>query len=1314
MKPIRLIELLAEIRANFVAFFSVLMFVCLGVGLFLGIQWSGQALGDASERAFEAGSMHDIQVQFAYGITEDDLAQIRAIKEVSDVEPGYMSFAILPHENDRYVLKVQSLTDRIDVATATQGVLPSKPGEVALLAFWANDHGIGVGDTIRLAHDTPNGDDADGMALLTCDTFVVTGLVDQPSYLSTVSGSLGVADIGTGTVDCVAFVAASSFDIEEFSDSYPVVYISCDSLRGKNTFSDAYKNELDPIVRKVSSLGATLGSARYKELVDDAQGQVDDAERQISEGERQIADGGQQISDGERQLADGEQQISDAEQQLANGEQQISDAERQLAEGRQQLDAGAQQLADGAQQLAAGEQQLEEGAHELAGGEEMLAGVDEQVSRAEQALAEERAAAEAEKAKGEQQLAEARDELDKARAQYDEGLAEYTKRKAEYDADAETFELVRPSYDMALRSYMTLQEQRDTLRLALDELDMAITAYYETIADAEAGQEEEDAAWAEVEVAYDAYVAEQQRAKEELSVMLDNLREIADAYQVLMPIDSDIPELAELDRSYPDPASVTARLFNEALFSKLDTLDAQKIAVGDRQFRFVEVPEAFEAMAAELEDARDRLAEGKDVLDENQEAYDREKAKYDEAVAKGEAEYAEATETLDEKKQATAPLRAQVEAGRQALAQMRAELAEAECLYAQKKAELEEAQRTYNNKLAEFEDAKRKLEENRLGLEDAKKALEDKRGELEDAKKTLADARRDLEDAKSKLEDAREKLKEMEACEWVVSSRFENGGVMNVSEIISMVGNVRWAMALLFVLVGLFVCYSAVSRLVNDEVVQIGTKKSGGFRESEIALEYFWFSGLAVALGTLVAGVVAVPVVEGIIIPAEANSFTLSTIKPCFNLGQLLVGGGIELVLILLSAWLAIHNLLKQNAVDLLRGMRQARATEHFYERTKLWDRMSLYAQTIVNNCVNDTRRLTATIIGVAGCTALIVTAVTLESNVLSSFKHQYERIYGFDSIVYLDKDSQEAAAHVSDALLAMGVKSAPVHIDRVQVRRPDGYRNVATIIVPGDIASFKEVYHLLPRSGPEANVGGMGVWVSQTYADHMGLVAGDEMSVTDSYGKTHTFKIAGVFTFYNLRYELVMSPEQYLAEFGSAFTNNALLAQVGQADRGEVRETLLKTEGYSAFEDDYDKSSYGFQQLESLLRTVVFVYLLLSALMALVVLLNLDIMFVDEKKYELIVLMINGFSARDTQAYIYHDSIVLTVLGIALGVGLGSVMGNVTVRALEPSIGSFIKSFNVLAAACGVVGAGVLSVAVLMFSLQRIPRFKLTDINRY
>ena len=205
MKRIRVTELFAEIRANIVAFISISMFVCLGVGLFFGIAWGGLALGNAVDEAFALGNMHDVEIQFPYGMTEDDIQKIKAVDGVTEVETGYSTFAKMLKDKKRYVLKLQNLTKRIDVPIHVQGTLPTRKGEIALLSLWADEHGVKVGDTVSLVSDTTSKDDSDGMEYLTSDTFTVTAIVDHPAYLCKVSGMIGTANIGSGNIDCVGF-----------------------------------------------------------------------------------------------------------------------------------------------------------------------------------------------------------------------------------------------------------------------------------------------------------------------------------------------------------------------------------------------------------------------------------------------------------------------------------------------------------------------------------------------------------------------------------------------------------------------------------------------------------------------------------------------------------------------------------------------------------------------------------------------------------------------------------------------------------------------------------------------------------------------------------------------------------------------------------------------------------------------------------------------------------------------------------------------------------------------------------------------------
>lgn len=868
MRNIKVTELLVEIKVNLVAFLSVVAFVCLGMGLYLGIRWAGVTFGDTADAVFEAGSLHDIEVQYPYGLTDDDLEELASVEGVSSVEPGYSGFVRMTDGSESNVLKVQSLTEHIDVVSVVEGELPQEADEIALLTFWADGHDVSVGDVVTLKHDAQSeGDevDEDGMAFLTCNSFVVTALVDSPQYVSKVAGQLGAASVGSGAIDCVGFVTQDAFDLAAFDGAYPNVYLRCDRARNLGTYSDEYEATLQPVVDEVSALGEMLADARFHELYDRESERIDAAEQELTAKER------------------------------------------------------------------------------------------------------------------------------------------------------------------------------------------------------------------------------------------------------LLPAPSE-----------------------------------------------------------------------------------------------------------------------------------------------------------------------------------------------------------ELEAAKQELVDAREQLAGMVAYEWFVSPRMEIGSVMSIDSILTMLRNVRGAMASLFVLVGLLVCYSAVSRLVYDHAEQIGTKKAMGFHDWEIAVEYLAFTGLAVVVGMLLACVTAVYVVELIMNPSAAGSYVMPDPPLIYDVGDLLVAGAFELVLILLSTWFAIHNLLSRDAVELLTGNYKVQVTAHRIERTDLWQRMSLYAQTIVNNCISAPRRVVATIVGVMGCTALIVASITLRSNVSRSIDRQYERVYDFETLVYLEDAGIETVKPVQDVLGRMGIESEPVRLTREQVSKEGGLRDGVKLVVPYDEETFGDFYHVTSVSGEEARLGDGGIWISAAFAEHMDVGLGDEVTLTGGDGESHSFTVAGVFEYYILHHEFVLGKEEYRRVYGEDPEPNVLLADTAGADLDEVRDALAQVEGYDMLVDDYATVHYGYEVLVSLLQAVVVIFLLLAVLMAFMVLLNLDLVFVEEKKRELVVLMINGFSVREAQAYIYRESLVLTAIGIVLGVVLGSVVGIETVRALEPSYGHFIKEFNGMAIAIGAIGAVVLSVGVLLYALRKIRRFSLVEINRF
>ena len=597
--------------------------------------------------------------------------------------------------------------------------------------------------------------------------------------------------------------------------------------------------------------------------------------------------------------------------------------------------------------------------------------------------------------------------------------------------------------------------------------------------------------------------------------------------------------------------------------------------------------------------------------------------------------------------------------------------------------------------------------------------LEKAKKQIEDGEKKLADKTAELEEAKEKyeqgletLEGYRKQLDKIKDYDWTVLSRQYNGGLMVVRQYCDLTDNLRFSMAALFIIIGLLVSYSSISRIVRDQIISIGTKKALGLRKKEITLSYLAYSGTAVFIGGLLGLVTGTLGIEQVLAGTIGERFVMGTYAPYFSVSQGAIVIAVELVLILLTTWLACRSVLKQQAVELLKGEKPPTAKPRFFEKWALWQRLPLLTKTVVNNCINDKRRVFGTIIGIAGCTALIVTAVTVDNNIQKSFTWQYEDVYNYDTVIRYNAGVEGAQAGIQEVLDNIGTESTSVYASPFKLMQPDGNQDSVTVTVPFE-DDFDSFVHLNSGGKESEEQYTDGVWVSRAYNAHFDAQPGDKIEIMDSEGQVHLFTIQGFFNHYLFNNQIIMSREAYVSGFGSEAAPNAFLVDSGQLTAKDIKKALSGIKAVRMVKDDYQAAFDVFNDFSNIAGAVVLVYLVLSVLMAVIVLFDLYTVFIEEKKKELIILMINGFSVKDARQYIYRDTIVLTIIGIIFGVIFGVVMGNVTIMTLEPDMAYFAKGIDWMACGFGAAASGVLAIVLCSLALRRISGFKLSDINK-
>lgn len=1057
MKKTQILELFSNIKATFMSFFAIMLFVVLSAGVFAGISWTSPALQKAADKEYDNGSLYDIEVQFPNGLTEKDMEELKKIDGVDEIDTCFTALQMLKLNGKEYVTKITSLMDNINVPINVEGKLPQGAGEIALNRAWAEKYDVKIGESVVFKHDAGKSD-KDGMTYLACDTYKVTAIVDSPAYVSYSLSSYGFANLGSGYIQCLAFTAPESFDDSAYP-GYVQAYIRSEQLRGLSTSSAKYKERVEIISKNVTELGDSLAEKRYGDILNQANKAIQDAEKKLDEAKAKIEKAEKQIADGKKTLAEGKEEYSVQKKKL------------------------------------------------------------------------------------------------------DEGYAKLVAAQQEYDA-------AKRKYDKCLQMYNSMSAYSQ--KLSNDTL---------TYDDAMAMIDE-----------VDAFLTDEDTND-------SNTQEVSDLHSALNSFENNVTE-----DSWNNDAALREQHRQEVL---------------------------------------------KDT---------------DYALSKSEETLRTAEGTLSEKGQ-----------------------------------ELSSGWNLYYSSAAKLNKAKKQIE-------DGEKLLAEKINELEKSKAKYEKGLKTLEKNKKQ----KDKIKDYD---WTVLTREYNGGYMMVRQYSDLTDNLRFSMAALFIIIGLLVSYSSISRIVHDQIISIGTKKALGLRKNEIIYSYLSYSGLAVLIGGMLGLAAGTFGIEHILAKTIGRQFIMGTYSPYFSLwqGALLIAA--EMIMILLTTWFACRNVLKQQAVELLKGEKPPTAKQRFFENWKIWNKLPLLTKTVINNCINDKRRVFGTVIGIAGCTALIVTALTVDNNIQKSFKWQYDNVYSYDTVVRYNNQTKDAKKNIEEALDGMGIESSSVYTSPYKLLTPEGNQVSATVTVPFE-DNYDSFVHFNAKTD-DNNLDGEGVWVSVSYNAHFKAEVGDKIEIMDSEGQIHTFTIDGFFNHYLFNNQIVMSESVFKAGFGTEGKPNAFLVDSGEKDIQEIKSALSGIKGVRMVKDDYQSSFDVFDEFSNIAGAVVVVYLVLSVLMAIIVLFDLYSVFIEEKKKELIILMINGFSVRDARQYISRDTIVLTAFGIVLGIAFGVVMGNITIITLEPDMAYFAKGIDWYACGIGAAVSALLATILCSIALKRVSNFKLSDINK-
>lgn len=831
------------------------------------------------------------------------------------------------------------------------------------------------------------------------------------------------------------------------------------------------------------------------------------------------------------------------------------------------------------------------------------------------------------------------------------GFAYILKDGFAVDYDTEIYIKFDEDYDIYSDEYDSYMDAKEADWEAYTK-EQADIRYEKIVKDA---QDELDEKKEELEEKRAEAEAELESAKQQLT---DGETEISDGKNQIASAKTELSAKASELQSGKDALSSKAA----ELESASQQISGQESALAAKKAEYEQGLNAYLAAKQQVTDQRNSLEAAKAQLMENTPGYEEMLAQ----IEAGLTEVAGAEAELNAKN-------AELEAAAGQLSSTESQLAAA-------KQQIEDGKNALAAAEAELTDG-----ENQLAA--AKEQIEEKEDQLEAAETELADGLlqyqekqsefdEQMQDADDQIADAQSKIDEIEKPETYVLDRNTNVGYVCLKNDSGVVKGIANVFPVFFFLVAALICMTTMNRMVEEQRTQIGVLKALGFSEGKIMGKYLFYSGSAAISGTLIGYVLGIHFFPLVIITAYGIVYKMGGIYYVSDLPLVLVSLTVAVLCSVGTTWLSCHKELKEVAADLMRPKAPKAGKRVFLEHVPfIWKRLKFLQKVSVRNIVRYKKRFFMMVIGISGCTALLVMGFGVRDSVVAVADQQYEEIqlYNIGVTLKAGKMPGEADLKSLDSALekenAAGMYAMEKTIDLVTDK---GTKSIHMVAVenPDEVGDFISLHTKKqePIAYPKEGEAVLSKKVAETYA----VKKGDTILLRDSDNNEMHLKVTGICENHIYNY-VYIAPESYEKQIGDVVFKNVYVRLPDASDIHEVSAALMKADGVTAVTVNSDMLSR-ISQMMSCMNYIVIIIIICAGALAFIVLYNLNNINITERVREIATIKVLGFYPKETASYVFRENMVLT----AIGCGLGLILGKWFHRFVMGEIQIDMVSFNV------------------------------------
>lgn len=612
-----------------------------------------------------------------------------------------------------------------------------------------------------------------------------------------------------------------------------------------------------------------------------------------------------------------------------------------------------------------------------------------------------------------------------------------------------------------------------------------------------------------------------------------------------------------------------------------------------------------------------------------------------------------------------------------------------------------------NNLENEKSSVQKQIDASRQKLNDAQFQLNKK---YEEYYNNIAVFNEKISLAEEEINAQRNKLQNIPKPTWYMLDRTDNPNYSDFKNDALRVNAIAKVFPVFFLVVAALVCLNTMSRMVEEERTQIGIFKALGYSNFKIMFCYIFYVSIATLFGGIIGLLIGYQVLPRTIYGIYSFTYYLPDIIIYINPIHFILIIIIALLLTNLVTMFSCYKELKEVPALLLRPKAPKAGKKVILEKIGfIWNKINFSGKVTIRNLFRYKKRIFMTIIGIAGCTALMLTGFGLKDSITDMIDIQFGEIFNYDDILILDESINSIDQNLESLLTDNNLINPLLVKQEMYSFKANDKNHDFYIFVASDTEQLKDYVTLRNRDTKKVlNMADDGVIITEKMADLLNLKIGDYVEARNSSNELVLLKVNGITESYIYHYAY-MTSQYYEKVFNQEISYNSIMSDVKSNNHDEISTSLINSNRFvnvTFISDNMDK----FNSMVESLNKIVFVILIAACMLAFIVLYNLTNINIRERIREIATLKVLGFYDREVSNYVYREILILTVIGIACGLFLGIFLHKFVMVTAEMDFIMFKRGINISSYVYATLVTILFSLIVLITTHFKLKKIDMID----